>query len=193
MEVLQRLRFSDAEFRLLKDLSQVSTGQLEKESAAAQKHFEERRKRLDARQSRLADAFVDGIFDAATYSKKKGELVTEELELKGKLANLAGGEARLASKLDEFFELANSAYLSFEAGTPEDRRDLLRIVVSKIVSDGKSVLFTLNSPFQIIASRTPVRGGWDRRNAFRTVSALVSRILHFFVKERSEEAAVADT
>src|SRR5205085_3980125 len=86
------------------------------------------------RQSKLADAYVDQVFDKELYSQKMADLLIEERTLKHRLGNLTLTEDPSAEKLNAFLELVNSAYLSYKIAKPDERRDLVRMITSNFLA-----------------------------------------------------------
>ena len=177
---LNKTRFSEREYRLLRELSKNETRNVEEESESARKELKLQQDQMRDRHSRLADAFVEGVFDRETYLQKKSELVFEEQALKEKLARIQTGEADVLTRLDEFCELANSAYLSYKVAPPTDRRDLVKITTANVTTDGKSVFVKLKNPFQLVADRHSFTAGSPYREATRTITELFSSLVKYF-------------
>jgi hypothetical protein len=83
-------------------------------------------------------------------------------------------------KLSKFLELSKTAYLSFERANDQERRELLEILSSNLVADGKTVLVKLISPFDYVLARPPVRSGGPIRDASRTLPQLYDRLRQYF-------------
>jgi len=180
LESLNKIEFSESEYRLLRELSKNETYNVEKESASARKDVKLQQDQIRDRHSRLAHAFIEGIFDRTTYLQKKNELVLEEHALREKLANLQTSEADVGARLDEFCELANSAHLSYKTALPTDQRDLVKIITANLMTDGKSVFVKMKNPFQLIADRHSFTVGSPYREATRTIEALFKGLLKYF-------------
>lgn len=178
----KRLTFSDYENVLLRELAKDEGDRLESETSNLRESAQLQLSRITDRHSRLADAYMSGVFDEAIYLQKKNELVMQEQALKEKLmTNPLDGRA-LVSQLEEFFELANSAYLSYISADASQQRYLVSAVTSNLTSNGKSLSIKLKTPFDLIAVRTPVQYGCPYREATRTISAWVSQFLKIMQK-----------
>lgn len=134
------------------------------------------------RLSKLADAYVDGVFDKETYISKKNQLLFEQQELKEKLSNLKANSGAAMKKLEAFLELVNSAYLSFESGTPEKKQELVKTVFSNCEIEDKNVLVKPEYPFQLMAERQSFTSGSPYREAARTLSSLFKKLFQYFEK-----------
>ncbi|MBA2335307.1 MAG: recombinase family protein, partial [Blastocatellia bacterium] len=95
--LLKKISFSDDEYRFLKKLSQTEAAHIIEETQAARAEIELRQSHLKDRHSRLADAYVDGVFDDATYLQKKEELVLREVELRENLESAQFDQAKIAA------------------------------------------------------------------------------------------------
>ena len=56
-------------------------------------------------------------------------------------------------KAKKFFELAKSLTKSYETGNMEEQRELLEIVTSNLVVEGKKLVISMRLPFQELADR----------------------------------------
>lgn len=178
----KEIQFSNEEFELLKQMSQRETGRMENETKKIKMQILFQQNTIKERLSSLVDAYMDGVFDKVTYLERKNGLVIEEQALKEKLVNCDSLGDSMRAVLEEFLELANSAYLSYKVAKPEAQRDLVKILTSNFVADGKSVLIELKMPFKLVADRVPFIVGSPRRDTARTVPALLSQLLNFFEK-----------
>lgn len=177
---LGELQLNDAEYRFFKR-------QMLKESENSQSEFETNHRRLQLLQeqikdrlSKLADAYVDGVFDKETYIEKKNELLLEEQSNKEKLNNLKQNSDEAAKRLEAFLELVNSAYLSYKWGTPEEKRELVKTVFSNSEIKEKIVTVKPEIPFRMIAERTPFTPGSPKREATRTLRQLFKKLFKYF-------------
>lgn len=140
-----------------------------------------RRDAIKKRISRLADGYMDGVFDKETYFAKKNALIFEEQSIKEQLAKVESFNGNFLTRFELFLELANSAYLSYKGARPEDKRDLVETLVSNFSGKGKSVLITLEKPFQIVAERPAFTSGSPYREATRTLPELFKNLFSYFV------------
>ncbi len=144
-----------------------------------------------SRLERLADAYMDGVFDRDTYASKKNTLIGEQARLKESLAEAEGNSEQVIERLMQFLELAKSAYLSYKAANEAERRELVKITISNFTVDGNSLSVKLNSPFDKIAARHDGPDGCPIRDTFRINPALLSDLyMHF--KQNAAIARVAE-
>jgi DNA invertase Pin-like site-specific DNA recombinase len=186
VSALLRFRFSDDEFRYF-------GAERYKTLQSSIYHAEDRRKALQlqlehirTRLSKLADAYIDSVFDQDTYVHKKNSLLLEEQAVMGRLENL-GSEGNIRARVEGFLELANKAYLSYQSAVFEERRELVKTVTSNFVCEGKSVIPKLHYPFQLIAERHKSLDGGPHRDVARTLSALLSGLRNYFLNQEIEK------
>ena len=179
-ESLKKLELNDFEYHFFKK-------QTVKESCNSQAEFEMNYRRLQLlqeqikdRQSKLADAYVDDVFDKETYIEKKNQLILEEQSIKEKTMNLRQNSDEATKRLEAFLELVNSAYLSYQWGTPEEKRELVKTVFSNCEIKEKNVLVKPEIPFQMIAERPAFTSGSPKREAARTLTRLLKKLFDYF-------------
>lgn len=179
--VLKRIEFTEAEilyFRSTIERLKVTEPERRKQQ---KEQIALRLGQIESRLDRLTDAYMDGLFDRETYERKRETLLEEKLEL-GEQSQQGEHETLDAiTKLDEFLELAKSAYLSFKTANEGERRDLVKTISSNIIAKDKLLITKLNSPFREVSNRGSGSSGGPFRDTFRTNSALISQIFDFFL------------
>lgn len=180
VKTTRKLLLNDFEYAYLKQ-------QALKESRTSEAEFEVDYRRLQILQdqikdrlSKLADAYVDEIFDKETYIEKKNKLLMEEQSIKEKIVNLRQNADEAFKKLEAFLELVNSAYLSYKWGTPEEKRDLVKTVFSNCEINGKIILVKPFLPFQLMLNRPRFTSGSPKREATRTLTVLYKKLIEYF-------------
>lgn len=131
----------------------------------------------ETRLSKLADAYVDGVFDKETYFAKKNQLVIEQHQLRQQLQNNGANFNEIIDQVEQFLELSKKAYLSYKLGHPEEKRDMVKITTSNFIAFEKSVLIKLKYPFQIIADRPRFPVGSPTLATSRTIKNLFRRLI----------------
>lgn len=182
LKFLKPLELNELEYQYFKQetLKQSENGEAEFE--AEYRRLKLLLEQTTERLSKLADAYVDEVFDKETYINKKNKLLLEQQEFKEKLSNLKANSDAATKKLEAFLELVNSAYLSFESGTPEKKQELVKTVFSNCEIEDKNVLVKPEYPFQLIAERQPFTSGSPYREAARTFRSLFKKLFKYFEK-----------
>lgn len=145
-----------------------------------QRQMKLRLEQIKARSSKLADAYVEGVFEKDTYIEKKNELIVDEQSTREKLSKLSLNYDEASKRLEVFLELLNSASLSYKYAKPEEKRDLVKMTTSNFTTEGKSVSIKLRYPFQLMADRQSFTSGSPYREATRTFDPLIKKLLHYF-------------
>jgi len=173
--VFKGLELRDREYDMLRKLAAERFAEMEDEADRVRSDLAKELETVKDRHMRLVDSYMDGILDKETYVDRKEQLAFEEQRLKTNLKNFNDLDV-LPTRLDEFLELANSAYLSFKSANEFDKRELVKIVTSNLTANGKSVSIKLKDPFQIIATRQPFTDGSPTLEVRRTFSPLLSKL-----------------
>ena len=171
--LLQTLQFSDEEkafFRTrILTVRESWTSQRQEEIRSARLRLDQIKERLN----RLTDAYLDQPLDKAMCEERKKGLQLDQKTAEEELVNRENQHG--PDRLEKFLELAGDAWLSHELASPEEKRELVKILTSNRVVTGKNVELKPSVPFQAIANRfensscDPERAiprTWDRLLAF---------------------------
>lgn len=109
----------------------------------------------------------------------------EQKEVEERLAELERTRQSIPDRLFEFLELAGSAYLQYEMGLAEQKRDLVKIITSNRRVDGKKLEFTVTFPFDEVANRFKNANGAPYRGIPRTFDRLLARLVEHFAQNPS--------
>lgn len=189
LKTLKDMKLDDFEYRYFK----TQTAREEQESVS---EFETNHRRLQLlrgqikdRLSKLADAYVDAVFDKETYIEKKNGLLIEDQSIKEKLVNLKQDLSETVKRMDEFLELLNSAYLSYEWGEPREKLNLVKSVFSNCRIDGKNVLVKPYFEFEMMITRPRFTAGSQYREATRTsLRNLYQKLFNYFKKQATTKS-----
>ena len=125
------------------------------------------------RQNRLTDAYLDGVLAREEYEQRKTALITERCDLEDKLRAAERGESRSLADLEFYVELVKRAYLQYEHGLDDEKRDLLKDTMSNRLAYGKTIEITFKSPLSAVANRPLCPNGGPLRSIHRTWEALI--------------------
>ena len=178
LTALAPLRFNDAEKRYLTKRLAALKANLTAADQRRRRSRELRAASLRERLGRLTDAYLDQTIDKELFEERKTALLVERQEIKDELEREP--TRPISDRIAEFLELAGSAYLSYKLALPEEKRELLDIVTSNRSVAGKTPVFTLRAPFDLIANRPKSEDGRASRAKPRTLDTLVAGIGRFF-------------
>lgn len=132
---------------------------------------------LNDRSTRLTDAYIDRMIEKNVFEERKALLLLEQRKLEEQRAEIATNSTSVADRIADYLELAGSAYLLYEMGLPEEKRDLLTILTSNRKVSGKNVEMTLFPPFQAIANRPKNTNGTPQRYIPRTLDEIITSLI----------------
>jgi site-specific DNA recombinase len=180
LQSLNPIQFNQKEINLL----EARVGHLRtrwgNDHAGQIKNLELHLSQLHDRLWRLTDAFLDSSIDKQTFETRKTQLLFETKDLEAAIAHSKENSRSVPDRLEEFLELAKSAYVQYKLGLVEEKRDLLRIVTSNRWVEHKAPVFTLSEPFREVAIRYQNSNGLPRRDIGRTLDALVDQLWKWF-------------
>jgi len=180
---LKRIQFTDDELRFFEI-------EIDKYSHEAPKRTEKLRGELlmrdqlnASRLEKLADAYMDGVFDRETYALRKNSLMSERIEILEMTSRLDENSEQSTARLQDFLELAKSAYLSFKSANDDERRELIETISSNLIANGKTLTIKLKPPFDRVYDGTSGLSGGPFRDTSRTLSAFLSQLLVYFSQD----------
>lgn len=179
LECLRPLIFSDEEKAYFADAAARFKASWFQEREDQTIALSVRLKKIGDRLEQLTDAYLDQVLDRELFEQRKTALLLERKEIEEWLALLRCTEATGPHRVQEFFELAGSAYLLYQTATLEEKRDLLKVVTSNRRVTSKSVEITLAEPFRSIAERNKSSNGGPCWDIPRTISQLLGSLVKF--------------
>jgi site-specific DNA recombinase len=191
-QVLEKMTFSKDEVVLMKKAIRDMEADEPNRRASLRQELTMRSELVASRLNRLADAYMDGVFDRETYGVKKDQLLREQAEITERLVDLAENGDRSVVHLHTFLELLESAYLSFNSANDEEKREFVRMTTSNITIRDKSLVFKLNSPFLEVHERGEGGFGGPFSDTSRTLFAWLKGIVDHYnrkVKRAREEGS----
>lgn len=141
------------------------------------------RLQLDQMQSRLeklADALIDGTIDKGLFQKKQNALLQDQARIKEQLAETEKGACAALLNLTNVVELAKSPSTLYKTASSEEKRQLLKTVLSNLSVSEKNVAITLTLPFKLIAERDKTLTGRPHRGTCRTWEKLLEQLVKHF-------------
>jgi len=142
----------------------------------------------NARASRLTDLLLDGKIEASTHDEKRAALLLERRRLEQDLVSIEAGDSDLKARTLQIVELARTPETLYESAGPSQKRQLLEIVMSNCVANGKTLDLMLREPFAMFAKRDDKGICRQRYHTDRTFSA---ETLILVVSELPEQLARA--
>ncbi len=176
LEKIEPLQFTEQEREYLRQkvrrLKELWDGNLAEEIQAVRLKLTSLQERLN----RLTDAFIDRLIEKDTFEQRKTDLLLEQKTLQEKLAGMQDEGKLVPDRLSQFLELAGSVYSSYQRALPDEKRDLLKVITSNRLVNGRNVAIELKNPFQLVANRTETSYGSPYRARPRTLDRLAKTL-----------------
>jgi hypothetical protein len=183
LETYKKLQLTEEEYEHLKTEAKEFLKNEPKRAETFKKQLLMDVSNIETRLAKLADAYVDEVFDKETYFAKKNELVIKWQEIKEKLELKSTDEADGIKELQEFLELLKSVYLSYKTANDEEKREMAQITTSNFSVEQKIVLIKLRKPFQLIIERPRFPAGSPTLATTRTLEELCRKLTEYFKSE----------
>jgi site-specific DNA recombinase len=152
-QFLKQFQFNEEEVRYFRarilKLRKTWTSQREDEARNLNLKLGQSKDRLN----RLTDAYLDQAIDKTMFEERKKSLLLEQKSAEEKLLILARNKNVSPERIEKFLELAGNAWLSHQNAIPEERREMVKIVTSNRLINGKKIDLRPSIPFREIANR----------------------------------------
>lgn len=180
LATLAKVQISAAELRTAKEELNQLRSQFVEQRTATQNALKLQLDRLRERVSKLTDLLIDGTIAKPLFDGKHNALLLEQVVIEQKLKDLEGGELAHLKQLEKTVELAIDARLLYQRASVENKRKLLKILLSNLTVSGKKVEIMLSTPFRLIAEREKDDSGGAYRGTCRTWEQLTTQLLEYF-------------
>jgi DNA invertase Pin-like site-specific DNA recombinase len=111
------------------------------------------------RLTRLTDALLDGDIDRESFDERKKTLLEERLGCEAQLSDMRSNPQGRLHRLEKFVELVKSAYLLYEKGNREEKREIIQTALSNRTVHGKEFDFMLVSSLSAVAETGGAKSG----------------------------------
>jgi site-specific DNA recombinase len=148
-------------------------------------------KQIEERINRLTDAYIDRLIDKDMFEQRKTALLSERLQAAETLASWESGKRNIAEELLEILERADAACLAYETSVAAEKREMVDSLTSNRLLNGKALEISLNSPFDLIATRSKSQDGSPQRDIHRTLRQLLSRIMKTLQRKQESQLTPA--
>ena len=128
------------------------------------------------RLNRLTDAFLDQSLDKAMFEERKKALLLEQKAVEETLGNLKRSSDRPPQRLEQFLELAGTAWLSYQLAFPEEKREMVDIATSNRWAKAKSVELEPSPAFRPVVNRFKISDGAPERAIPRTWDGIIETL-----------------
>jgi site-specific DNA recombinase len=177
---LAKIEFTEPEQAFLQDrLAYLKTSWARDREAAIQA-IRFRVGHITERLSRLTDAYLDESLDKLMFEERKLALLSERRALEDKLRQYETSRASIPQEIEKTVELAKAARTLYQKADVEQKRRLLRVLMSNCMIREKSLDFIWQMPFRKIATREKSDDGRQAKEMGRTLMPLLDRLSELF-------------
>ncbi len=184
--MLSRLTFDEDEVQCIQ--AWVEKARLN-QGASREQELEVAKLRLNGareRLGRLTDAFIDGMLEKALFENRKNSLLSEEQDIQSRIRELESGNGTALMRMERFLELIRSVPFAYQNANPDEKRDLVKELVSNLTVLAKNVSLTLKPEVDLLVNRLKLSYGAPSRCATRTLRRLLKKLLAQFTKNPPE-------
>jgi site-specific DNA recombinase len=189
LEIYEKMQLTGAEYEYLKAEAESFLKDEPARSEAVKKQLLMELSQIETRLAKLADAYVDEVFDRETYFAKKNELILKQKEINEQVAVKNRNQDDSGREFREFLELVKSVYLSYKSGSAEEKREMVKITFSNCTVEGKSLLIKLKKPLQTVLEREVCPAGSPTLATARTFRLLHLKLFKHFKNQATSKNA----
>ncbi len=107
-------------------------------------------------------------------------MLLEEAETRETIHSLEAGGLPALKRLEEFLELAKNAEITYKNANPEEKRDLLRNLISNLQLIDKNVTAELRPEVHVLINRPKFSYGAPSRGVTRTWNRMLKTLVKMF-------------
>lgn len=148
---LARVSFTPAQAAELAVIAAKNRERAAKAAEAAKQSLALHLQQVEARLSKLTDAFLDGAVDELLFESKKAELLSCKAELRDKALDMDSSDGE--DRLKKFLELTTNLQPGYISANSSEKQEIVKSVTSNLALSGEKLEITLRSPFREIENR----------------------------------------
>jgi hypothetical protein len=132
---------------------------------------------INARLSKLADGYLEGILKPEVILEKQNILLIEKKDIEEQIKRSGQNQnGVITQRMEKFLELAKNAVINYKSAIPEEKRALVKILTSNREVESKNVIITLDFPFSEFENCQKIIYGGAQRGVPRTWDRLLERL-----------------
>lgn len=108
---------------------------------------------LESREQKLFDAYLDNLLEKDEFQRRKETLLFEIRKIEEQKEAIQSSKNVIFNKTKNLVELCKSPLKTYVSAIQEEKRELLEIISSNLMIDGRKAIFTMVSPFFELANR----------------------------------------
>ena len=149
-EIIKAITLDKRVVDLIKRLLRESHEEEEEYHARSLNALQARYEVIKGRLDKLLDVYIEGGINKSTYADKSKELELEKETINSEIVKHKNADKAYFEQIENFVEVAHRASDLFASSKPELKRELLKFVVSNLSLNGKKVVATYRTPFNLL-------------------------------------------
>jgi len=186
LAVLVEVDLADGEIEAARVFLQERRQRRGQERAAAEQALRLQYNQIESRLSKLADLLIEGAIERSLYQTKQKTLLLEQTAIRERLQEWEGDAGSALTRLEKTVELAKSPSMLYKAASAEQKRELLKTLLSNLAVSSKNVEITLSLPFRLIAERNRNTECSPDRGTCRTWEEILNKLQDYFATRSTE-------
>ena len=146
-EVFSKIRLNANIIDLLKKCVQKKMMEDSEANAVMKRQITNELNQLEAREQRVKDCFFNGDITRDEWNEEKANIASKREELQHTAEKYADISRDIQYTVNEVLDIAASASEIMKKATPEQKNNLLGLVLKECYLDGQKLVYTLNKPF----------------------------------------------
>ena len=146
-EVFSKIRLNANIINLLKKCVQKKMIEDSEANAVMKRQIANELNQLEAREKRIKDCFFDGDITREEWNEEKAEIATRREELQHTAEKYADISRDIQYTVNEVLDIAACASEIMKKATPEQKNNLLGLILKDCYLDGQKLIYALNKPF----------------------------------------------
>jgi site-specific DNA recombinase len=180
-EALTDVDLTEEEYRAGQEFIRERSDKQEQERRQAEQALTLQNERIKDRLSKLADVLLDGTLERSLYETKQRTLLMEQTAVIARMRELASGSDSFLKEFEQTVELAKSPSLLYKTASLENKRELLKTMLSNFTVSSKNVAITLSLPFRLIRDREKNTDCRANRGTCRTWVHILQKLHNYFL------------
>ncbi|MCP4181187.1 MAG: recombinase family protein [bacterium] len=129
--------------------------------------------KLDSREQKLLDAYLDNIIKKEEYERRKTTLLIEKRQIIEKKEFALSSKDAVFEEIEKFLELCNEPLKLYKSAILEEKRECVKNITSNLIVKGKGVVFTMVSPYSELANRDVFLSSALNQDNHRTMTSKI--------------------
>lgn len=167
-QFLASLTLPDDVFRLVRELLPELDGEFARGQKEAVVRFQRQRDENEKQLRRIRKLFIDEVLSEEEFRQERERLLTHERNLSASLKNVSQPVLGI-EPLEQSVSFVNQALAAFRAGSRDDKRELVKGVVSNLLLKDRKLLISAKKSFALFQKMKGISGLCTNRNYVRTL------------------------